>query len=94
MTRRVAMLLVLCGLVAAAGLHAQTDDTSSPKLRISWDEFRKLQETGKLAIVDVRDAEAFKAGHIPGARLIPFDKVDERAAELKKLKVPIVLYCA
>ena len=84
----------------ATGIHAQApaahaeEDTTSPKLRISWDEFKKLHDSGKLVVVDVRSAAAFEAGHIPGPRSVPLEQVEKRVAELKKLKRPIVTYCA
>ena len=89
--------LLAAALVAAAAalpLAAQDADISSPALRIDWAEFKKLHDAGKVAVVDVRDAAGFAAGHIPGARLLPLDQVAGRAAELKALKKPIVLYCA
>jgi rhodanese-related sulfurtransferase len=67
---------------------------ASPKLRIEWAEFKKQYDQQHVVVVDVRDGAAYEAGHIPGARSIPFDDIPRRAAELKKLKTPIVLYCA
>lgn len=95
MTRRA--LLLMTGLAvfgAACGTAAQTGGTSSPKLRIAWAEFKKLHDSGKVAIVDVRDEASYAAGHVPGAKLIPAEEIGKRAGELKKLKVPIVTYCA
>ena len=89
--------LLAAALLAAAAslpLPAQQPDISSPALRIEWAEFKKLHDAGKVVVVDVRDAAAFAAGHIPGARLVPLDQVETRAGELKALKKPIVLYCA
>lgn len=45
-------------------------------------------------IIDVRDEDAFLEGHIPGARLIPHDRMDEYTESLQAYKdQPIVLYC-
>jgi 3-mercaptopyruvate sulfurtransferase SseA len=96
--RAAAIALALCvaGLIgsAVAAQTSQEDDLSSPKLRIAWDEFRKLHDAGKVVVIDVRGDVPYRAGHIPGARSIPYDQVDRHAPELKKLKKPIVLYCA
>jgi NADPH-dependent 2,4-dienoyl-CoA reductase/sulfur reductase-like enzyme/rhodanese-related sulfurtransferase len=43
-------------------------------------------------IVDVRTAEEFAAGHIPGAMLIPVDELRDRIAELP-LDRQIAIYC-
>jgi rhodanese-related sulfurtransferase/transcriptional regulator with XRE-family HTH domain len=38
---------------------------------ISVREFREMQETGGIDIVDVREPEEWVTGHVPGARLVP-----------------------
>jgi 3-mercaptopyruvate sulfurtransferase SseA len=70
------------------------DALASPKLRIDWPEFRTLYDGKQVVIVDVRDAMSFASGHIPGARSVPLDQIERQAPELKKLRKPIVLYCA
>ena len=70
------------------------DALASPKLRIDWAEFRTLYDGKQAVIIDVRDPMSFASGHIPGARSIPLDQIERQAAELKKLRKPIVLYCA
>ena len=45
-------------------------------------------------IVDVRDSSDYKEGHIPQARHIPFNLLQERLSEFAKTKDrPIVVYC-
>ena len=81
-------------MLAASPASAQNEDISSPKLRIGWDEFKKLYDTKETVVVDVRGADAVEQGHIPGSRSIPLADVERHAEELKKLKKPVVLYCA
>ena len=90
------LLTVLAGalLLITGAAAAQTDDISSSKLRISWEEFKKLHDKKEAVVVDVRAGQAFEQGHIPGSRSIPLDDVGKHVEELKKLKKPIVLYCA
>jgi len=96
MMKRLAIAAVI--LAAAAGIQVSegSQDTvlGSPKLRIEWAEFKKLYDQQQVVVVDVRDGASYDAGHIPGARSIPLDAIPRRASELKKLKKPIVLYCA
>ncbi len=50
-------------------------------------------------VLDVRTAQEFAAGHIPGAVLLPYDQIRARAAELAKLagpagkERPLAVYC-
>lgn len=45
-------------------------------------------------IVDIRDANDFKAGHIAGARNIPQSRLDDRMNELDKFKdKPVIVVC-
>ena len=59
-------------------------------------EFKKLLAANTVLVIDVRDAQSFATGHIPGARSIPLGSLLEpaRVAELKAAKKEIVLYCA
>jgi rhodanese-related sulfurtransferase len=47
---------------------------------------------GEVIVIDVRPADEFAAGHISGARSIPFNELKERLATLPKTK-EIVAYC-
>jgi len=94
MTRRLFVLVAtICVLGCSVGL-GQEDDVNSPKLRIGWDEFKKLYDGKKVVVVDVRDRASFEAGRIPDSRSVPLEEVEKRAADLKTLKKPIVTYCA
>jgi phage shock protein E len=44
-------------------------------------------------ILDVRTPAEYAAGHLPRARLIPFDQLAARAAELPGKDQPVLLYC-
>lgn len=52
----------------------------------------KLDAGEKLVIVDLREPELFSAGHIPGARNIPFEQFNDRVGELNPAD-QIVLVC-
>ncbi len=96
-TRIGALSLALClaGLFTGVSVRAmQEDELASPRLRIAWAEFKKAYDAGKVEVIDVRGDDAYAAGHIPGSRSIPLDRIESQAPELKKLKKPIVLYCA
>jgi rhodanese-related sulfurtransferase len=52
---------------------------------------RRLRE-GRAVVVDVRPAEEYRSGHIPGALSIPVGQLDRRLSELPARK-EIVAYC-
>ena len=87
------VLFVPVTWIVPASAAPQADELASPKLRIEWTEFRKLYDSKRAVVIDVRGDPSFEAGHIPGARSVPLDQIERRAAELKKLGKPIVLYC-
>jgi rhodanese-related sulfurtransferase len=81
--------LAILGLGPRAAGAAGTD--AAP--RITLDEFKKLLDAGKVLVVDVRSAEAYRAGHIPGALSVPVTQIESRAEELKSAQKAIVTYC-
>lgn len=68
------------------------EDPNAAVPRIEPDDLYAHFKAGDVTIVDVRDADAFVAGHIPGALHIPLARIDGEAAYLPKGK-PIVTYC-
>lgn len=63
-------------------------------LRITQEEFLKLLAARAVTVVDVRDAGAFAAGHIPGALSVPLDSIEQAAEGLRKAGKPVVTYCS
>lgn len=68
----------------------------APELRIGVDEFKKLAAKGEVLVVDVRDAESFRDGRLPGAVLITPEEIFEGngAEKLRGEKRLIVAYCS
>jgi rhodanese-related sulfurtransferase len=90
-------LLTAVALVAAVHRAAgaqEADDAGRSPLRIEWDEFKRQYDAGAIIVIDVRDADAFRAGHIPGARSVPSEEVERAARDLAALGKPVVTYCA
>ena len=88
------LLAPVSGAAPQAPQASPDDQLLSPKLRVEWPEFKKLYDGDAAVIVDVRERVSFEAMHIPGARSIPLEEIESHAAELKRLKKPILLYCA
>ena len=59
---------------------------------VSAEELVERRAREEVAVLDVRPAEEFAAGHIPGARSIPVDELEERLGELPEDR-EIVAYC-
>jgi rhodanese-related sulfurtransferase len=64
---------------------------------VTWREVKPLLATGKIILVDVRDAQAYALGHIPGAVSLPMDQAKEKLGEFVvryPKGTPLVIYCA
>lgn len=59
---------------------------------VGRDELLRRAAAGEVLVLDVRPAEEFMAGHLPGAVNIPIDKLADRLAELPT-DTDIVAYC-
>ena len=68
-------------------LQAQGSGSISPQDAV------RLMNQGA-AVLDVRNAEAFAAGHLNNARLLPLESVVQDAESLKRFKdKPVIVYC-
>jgi rhodanese-related sulfurtransferase len=63
---------------------------------ISRDELKAKLESGeRFTLVDALPEDAYRAGHLPGANNVPYDRVRELAPErLPDKEAEIVVYCA
>jgi phage shock protein E len=59
---------------------------------IQGGEARKLVAAGA-RLLDVRSAEEFGRGHLPGALNIPVQELDRRLSELSPAERDVVVYC-
>jgi len=59
---------------------------------VSFKELRQLLRDGAVTIVDVRPADEYDAGHIPGALSLPVPELKRRLRELPKGK-EVIAYC-
>jgi rhodanese-like protein len=71
--------------------HAQ-DAAHAAVPRISVDDLRKKIERSEVTVIDVRDADAYLAAHIPGSLHIPLARIEGEIPYLPREK-PIVTYC-
>jgi 3-mercaptopyruvate sulfurtransferase SseA len=83
------LALVMGAGTAGAVLRAQAD---APRMPLA--DFKKLADSGGVIVLDVRSADQFRAGHIPGAISVPLNIVPARASEWKSATKPIVTYCS
>ena len=86
-------------IVLAFAAQAVSGGGGAP--RISQEDLKKLRASGKVVVVDTRNEEAYRRGHIPGAVLLPLEglpiwpeEYNKTVEKLKAAKKPIVTYCA
>ena len=102
--------ILILGTLACNALAPQPDTTDFPQVqpssssalpaseddvpRVSLDDAKAAAENGTAVIVDVRSAESFASGHIPGAVNIPLSLIeaDPTALDLEKDEW-IITYC-
>jgi sulfur-carrier protein adenylyltransferase/sulfurtransferase len=77
----------LCGTMASAAAPADAVKEIEPTHLA-----QRLERGEKLEIIDVREPYEWEIGHIPGARLVPLDRIGEEIPRLDKRRETI-LYC-
>lgn len=70
-------------------LHLEGGDTLQP---ITITELRRRMRDGDVTVIDVRPAEEYEAGHIPGAISIPVARLKRRLAEVPRDR-EVIAYC-
>ncbi|MGH9577949.1 MAG: rhodanese-like domain-containing protein, partial [Terriglobales bacterium] len=94
------VVALLAALAAAGQAHDAEIDRIVRLYYFSKDDFEPVPAAellgrarkGLVTVLDVRPAEEFAAGHVPGAVNIPIEELEKRVRELPKRK-EIVAYC-
>jgi hydroxyacylglutathione hydrolase len=88
--------LAMIGLDRIAGYVAGDVVRAMPRLertpRVAAAELAAERASGDVAIVDVRGAAEFAAGHLPGGRNIPLGELEEQLAAVPRDR-PVVVHC-
>ena len=99
------ILLTSCGEDKSIGIIGGADGPTSiivsPKggsgmyEQITAENAKKIMESGgEYVILDVREQDEFDSGHIPGAILIPYTEIENRAEVMIPDKEKLILvYC-
>lgn len=59
---------------------------------VTREELTRALETGRVAVLDVRPAEEYASGHIPGARNVPLEELMDTVNDLR-VGGPVIAYC-
>lgn len=88
-------LLILVALVSGAMLFVPALSGQPGAATVTPAEAVHLMNREKAAVIDVREATEFAAGHIAGARHVPLAELAEKLpAAVKNKTLPLVLCCA
>lgn len=99
------ILLSACGNASSIGIIGGADGPTAiyvseegekdMYVEITAEDAKKIMDSGEdFVILDVREQDEFDAGHIPGAILIPYTKIENKSEEMLPDKdTQILVYC-
>lgn len=86
--------LLLAGLLAAGAVAGCGGESVEGYHKISAEEAHDMMQKDPVIIVDVRQPSEYAKGHVPGAILLPDDKIESKAKEaLPDKEKTILVYC-
>ena len=92
--KKLIFLLLAVMMLTACGNDTQKDQ-GAVYVNITAEEAKRIMDSEEgYIILDVREQDEYDAGHIPGAILIPYTLIEEKAAEMLPEKDQLILvYC-
>ena len=93
--KRVSLLLLLAVILLTACGQNKENDQGAVYMNITAEEAKVLMDSEEgYIILDVREQDEYNAGHIPGAILIPYTQIEDKADKMLPDKDPLILvYC-
>ena len=92
--KKLIFLLLAVMLLTACGQDTE-NDREAVYVNITAEEAKRIMDSQDgYIILDVREQDEYDAGHIPGAILIPYTQIEEKAKEMLPDKDQLILvYC-
>ena len=92
--KKLVFLLLAVMLLTACGQDKENDQ-GAVYVNITAEEAKQIMDSEEGSIIlDVREQDEYDAGHIPGAILIPYTQIEEKANEMLPDKEQLLLiYC-
>ena len=92
--KKLVFLLLAVMMLTACG-QAKENDQGAVYMNITAEEAKQIMDNEEgYIILDVREQDEYDAGHIPGAILIPYTQIAEKAEEVLTDKDQLILvYC-
>lgn len=59
---------------------------------INWEDMQRLANDNRMLVIDLREPEAYRAGHVKNAKNFPFSLFDEWKTEIP-VNADMILYC-
>ena len=89
------IFLLLAVMMLAACGQDKENDREVTDMNITAEEAKRIMDSEEgYIILDVREQDEYDAGHIPGAILIPYTQIEEKADEMLPDKDQLILvYC-
>ena len=89
------ILLLLAVMMLTACGQDKENDQGAVYVNITAEEAKQIMDTEEgYIILDVREQDEYDAGHIPGAILVPYTQIAEKAEEVLTDKDQLILvYC-
>lgn len=79
---------------ASMGSSSASAEATGAYTKITADDAKALMDSGSPTIVDVRTAQEYADGHIPGAINIPVESIgSDKPAELADADAELIVYC-
>ena len=92
--KKLIFLLLAVMMLTACGQDTEKDQ-GAVYVNITAKEAKRIMDSEDgYVILDVREQDEYDAGHIPGAILIPYTQIDEKAKDMLPDKDQLILvYC-
>ena len=92
--KKLIFLLLAVMMLTACGKDTEKDQ-GEVYMNITAEEAKEIMDTQEgYVILDVREQDEYDAGHIPGAILIPYTQIEDKADEMLPDKdQQILVYC-